>query len=88
MKIQYSSRFAKDIRAITDASVKAEIAEVLALIKSATKLQEIPNLKKMKGAKNAFRVKAGEYRIGFYLNQDTISIARCVNRKDIYRSFP
>ncbi len=88
MKIEYSSRFAKDLRNIADASVKAEIAEVLAIMKSASRLQEIPDIKKMGGAKNAFRAKAGEFRIGFYFNHDTISLARCVNRKDIYRSFP
>lgn len=88
MKLLYSSRFEKDLRNIVDASAKADIAEALTLLKSATMPSEIPNLKKMQGAKNAFRVKAGEFRLGFYMNGDTISLARCVNRKDIYKSFP
>ena len=88
MKLLYSSHFERDLRKVADASAKVQIAEALAILKSVTKPSEIPGLKKMEGARNAFRVKAGEYRLGFYLSGDTISLARCVNRKDIYKSFP
>ena len=88
MNILYSSRFATDLKNVKDAAEKAEITSALLSMKSASRLIDIPNLKKLKGAKNAFRVKAGEYRLGFYLNQDTISLARCAKRKDIYRLFP
>ena len=88
MNLLYSSRFEKDLRNIADATAKADITEALVMLKSVAKPSEIPNLKKIQGARNAFRVKAGEFRLAFYLNGDTISLARCVNRKDIYKSFP
>lgn len=42
----------------------------------------------MKGFRNAFRIRIKDYRLGFYLEKDTILISRLLNRKDIYKYFP
>ncbi len=49
---------------------------------------EIPNLKKMKGYKNAYRIRFGEYRIGLLFENNNIKLSRVMNRKEIYRYFP
>jgi len=49
---------------------------------------EIPNLKKMKGHTNAYRIRFGDYRIGFLFENNTIILSRVMNRKEIYRYFP
>ncbi|XZN91975.1 MAG: type II toxin-antitoxin system RelE family toxin [Microcoleus sp.] len=49
-------------------------------------LQTIVNLKKLKGDDNAYRL--GDYRIGFYFDGETVTFARVLHRKDIYRYFP
>ncbi|MFN7259083.1 MAG: type II toxin-antitoxin system RelE family toxin [Cyclobacteriaceae bacterium] len=50
-------------------------------------LQEL-NLTKMEGAKNAFRLRVGDYRIGLYLEGDSVVLSRVLNRKEMYRYFP
>jgi mRNA interferase RelE/StbE len=49
-------------------------------------LQEL-NLTKMEGAKNAFRLRVGDYRIGLYLEGDSVVLSRVLNRKEMYRYF-
>ncbi|MEG3988445.1 type II toxin-antitoxin system RelE/ParE family toxin [Microcoleus sp. S28C3] len=46
------------------------------------------NLKKLKGEDNAYRFRVGDYRIGFYFDGETVTFARVLHRKDIYRYFP
>ena len=50
-------------------------------------LQEL-NLTKMEGAKNAFRLRVGDYRIGLYLEGESVVLSRVLNRKEMYRYFP
>ncbi|HAO10876.1 MAG TPA: plasmid stabilization protein, partial [Planktothrix sp. UBA8407] len=44
--------------------------------------------KKLKGDDNAYRLRVGDYRIGFYFDGETVTFARVLHRKDIYRYFP
>ena len=49
---------------------------------------DLPNLKKLKGAKNYFRLKLGDYRIGLTLENNIVIFVRFLDRKDIYKYFP
>ena len=51
-------------------------------------VKEIENCKKLKGSKNAFRIKLGHYRIGFIFEKEILELVRVLHRKDIYNSFP
>lgn len=42
----------------------------------------------MKVTYNAFRIRVGNYRIGIYLEKDTVIFTRVALRKDIYDIFP
>lgn len=44
--------------------------------------------KKLTGFKNAYRIRMGEYRIGFVFENGTIELIRILGRKDIYKYFP
>jgi mRNA-degrading endonuclease RelE of RelBE toxin-antitoxin system len=48
----------------------------------------IKDLKKLKEEDNAYRMRIGDYRIGFFLMGDTITFARVLHRRDFYRYFP
>ena len=51
-------------------------------------ITEIRNLKKIKGHKDAYRIKLGDYRIGIFIKEDTITFSRVLHRKEVYRYFP
>jgi mRNA interferase RelE/StbE len=45
---------------------KAELAEILDKIRLAKKLSELSSCKKLIGFENAYRIRSGSYRIGFF----------------------
>ena len=70
--------------------VKEALAELLLTPTEAKKLTDISNLdlEKIKGAKNAYRIRIGNFRVCFYLENDTLKMARVLNRKEVYKNFP
>ncbi len=85
MKTVFLSQFEKDIEKIRLQSVKDDIADA---IEQAGTSPAIKNLKKLKGFKIAYRIRIGDYRIGVFINGDTVEFARVVHRRDIYKFFP
>ncbi|WP_375494519.1 type II toxin-antitoxin system RelE/ParE family toxin [uncultured Nostoc sp.] len=51
-------------------------------------LDEISNLKKLKDADSTYRIRVGDYHVGFTVIGDTVTFVRVLHRKDIYRYFP
>ena len=88
MKVEFLEAFTKDIDRLHERGVKKTIVGILANCERASSLKDIPNVKKLKGYKNAYRIRLGEYRLGFYFENGVIEFARLLNRKEIYRSFP
>jgi mRNA interferase RelE/StbE len=43
------------------------------------------NVKKLKGSRNQYRLRVGEYRVLFELEGRTLTVYAAGNRKDIYR---
>jgi mRNA interferase RelE/StbE len=51
-------------------------------------LTQIPNIGKLKGYSNYYKIRIGDYRIGLKYNDDTLIFERILHRKDIYKVFP
>ena len=88
MKVKFLHLFDKDLDKIKEISLKAEVADIIISLEQAASLKALRNVKKLKGFKNAYRIKVKEYRLGFYYENGVVELARFLNRKDIYRSFP
>lgn len=88
MNVQFRASFAKDLRDIRNKDLLSRIKENIEQVEQAQTLQDITNLKKLKGSTNYYRIRIGEYRIGLVVEGDVVSFIRCLNRKDIYRYFP
>ena len=85
MKVLIDRSFERDVKKLppaVQAKIKLAIEDILASNLSILKAT------KMEGSKNAFRIRVGDYRIGFYLEGEVIVLSRAVNRKEIYRYFP
>ena len=72
MKIAFLERFGKDLDDIRDAKTQEKIATVIEEIENAGKLSDIKNVKKMEGYAISYRIRIGNYRLGFYFENDTI----------------
>ncbi len=88
MKIQFTSKFYKDIDKIKLKSVKNNILNIIDAVESANKISDIKNLKKIKGHSIAYRIRIGDYRIGLFIENDIVEFGRIAHRKDIYKLFP
>lgn len=89
MKISYDESFEKSIKKLKDAKIKAKLITLIELFEEANSLQEIPHIKKMQGFQTFYRVRIGDYRLGFELtDSNTVLLIMVAHRKDIYRYFP
>ncbi len=88
MKVEFLKKFSKDLDDIRTKSVKQALIRIIEVMEETDSLDKIPNTKKLKGHKTAYRTRLGDYRLGFYFENSTILLARFVHRKDIYKIFP
>jgi mRNA-degrading endonuclease RelE of RelBE toxin-antitoxin system len=89
MKINYLPTFIKDIKSLKSTPSYSAITNLAFTdILAVRDLKEISNLKKLKGDDNAYRIRVGDYRIGFFLEDDTITFARVLHRREFYHYFP
>ena len=88
MNIVITKKFAKDIEKELDQQQMQQLAEILITLTQCKTLTDIQDCKKLKGFTNAFRIKFGNFRIGFLWEDETIKLSRVLNRKDVYKYFP
>jgi mRNA interferase RelE/StbE len=88
MKVEFLKRFSKDLDDIKTKSVKQSVIRLIELMETVDSLDKIPNTKKLKGHKSAYRTRIGDYRLGFFFENATLLLARFLHRKDIYKIFP
>lgn len=88
MKVIFTKAISKDVRKIKDARLIQAIADAIINVKEALNIQEIKNIKFMKGYNNAYRIKIGGHRLGFYYDNDIVILSRFLKREDNYKHFP
>ena len=88
MKISITRQFSKDAEKELNKEMRSQLADIIELLIKAESLKDILNVKKMKGFKTAYRIKMGDFRIGFIIEDDIIKLSRVLNRKEVYRFFP
>ncbi|TVQ05308.1 MAG: type II toxin-antitoxin system RelE/ParE family toxin [Balneolaceae bacterium] len=88
MIVRFHKSFAKDLSKIKDKSIRKKVKKAILKLENSPSIDKITNLKAIKGEKNAYRLRVGDYRIGIYLKTDSIELIRVAHRKDIYDLFP
>lgn len=88
MKVDFRDSFAKDLKNIDDKGLLKRVSETIKAIEDANLLDELSNVKKLKGGSHYFRIRIGDYRLGIALENDTVVFVRFLHRKDIYKYFP
>jgi len=88
MHVEFLRKFSSDIDRIHQKSVKSNLAKMIRSFESAENLNNISNLKKLVDHKSAYRIRIGDYRVGFFYENKKAIFARVVHRKDIYEVFP
>lgn len=89
MKIFVEKSFSRDIDRIKDKRILKNLNKLIIALENAKALDEIPQISKIKGFKNFFRIRIGDYRLGLEeIKGSGFCLIRFLHRKDIYKYFP
>jgi len=75
-----------DDKAIKDLSKihKGEVSKIFSRIEDLEKFPNIPNIKKLNNFEPPYRLRVGNYRVLFDIEQNTITVYRIRHRKKSY----
>ena len=89
MKVEYLPSFIKDLKAMKSTPSYAAVRKIaFEEIPHISKLQDVNGVKKLKSFDCAYRLRVGNYRRGFFFENETVTFARVLHRSKIYKLFP
>ena len=88
MNLIVTKDFEKDIKNIRDKKLALLINEQIKKLSECDSIAELSGVKKMKSSGNYYRIRIGDYRMGFNLKNTSIQLLCFMHRKDIYKYFP
>ena len=88
MTVRFKKTFFKDLERLP-ADIRSKVEQlVFVAIPSSHSLTELAKVKKLKGYDRFYRMRIGDFRVGFELREEIIVVHRVLRRNDIYRYFP
>jgi mRNA interferase RelE/StbE len=88
MNVKFDRSFEKDTDKAGDRKLLVKIADCIDSVRQAKCIDEIANLRKMKGAPFHYRIRIGNYRMGVVIHGKDVIFERFLHRKDVYKYFP
>ena len=88
MEIRYSRAFIRDLRRVRDASIRRRVDRALDDLEAASTIAEVAGAVRIASATRLYRIRIGDYRLGFALDGDAVALMRFMHRREIYRYFP
>jgi len=88
VKYRISKSFAKKFRKNRNKQLAISILAVMEDVSKANVIDDISNIKKLKGTEHSYRIRIGKYRIGVVVDNDIVDFVYFDHRKDIYKYFP
>ena len=88
MEVQYRQLFLKDLKKLKRYPVYEQIFRlVFSTLSEAETLQEVSNVKAMKNYPDKYRIRIGDYRVGFVVDGNRVEMMRAMHRKEFCRYF-
>lgn len=88
MQVEFRKTFKQDLKSLKDGKVLKRIQKVVEEVELANALSEIRNIKLLQGHEDFYRIRVGDYRIGLFVEGETVAFVRILHRKEVYRYFP
>jgi len=88
LKSTFRASFGRDVKRIRSDRILDGVRQAILDVEAAATWSNVPNIKKIKGANNAFRIRVEDYRIGLCIDADVAEFVRALPRRDIYRKLP
>lgn len=89
MKVIYTKTFLKDLSKVVPVKRRLQIEKfAFEDCLSFGSIESVGNIERMKGYKNYYKVRFGDYRVGISVKNSIVEFKRVLNRKEIYKFFP
>jgi mRNA interferase RelE/StbE len=88
MIYEFEKSFVRDFRKLKSKALANAILECIDQVSNASAINNINNLKKLTGYKNAYRIRIGDYRLGIVLQDEKVIFVAFAHRNEIYKKFP
>ncbi|MCX6303805.1 MAG: type II toxin-antitoxin system RelE/ParE family toxin [Bacteroidetes bacterium] len=88
MQFEITRKFQKQVNDCNDRRIRSKVLSIIEAVGASDNLNGFPNLKKLAGHKNIYRIRMGDYRIGIVIDNNIVIFAAFDHRNDIYRYFP
>jgi mRNA interferase RelE/StbE len=88
MTTAFKKSFLKSVQSVRDKKLRELIVQCINEVETASTIQSVSNIKRLKGHREYYRIRLGNYRIGLKVESDVVLFVVFENRKDIYKNFP
>lgn len=88
MEVRYGSRFNRDLARTRNRDVLRRVERIIAELKAASDVREIRNVRRVAGQGRRYRIRLGDYRLGFEIAEGAATLLRIGHRREFYRDFP
>ena len=89
MQVEYRQLFLKDLKKLKKQPVYQRVFNLaFEILPNAKDLQQVSNVKVLKGSPNRYRIRIGNYRVGIEVSEEKIEMMRVLHRREFYRYFP
>jgi len=89
MIVEFDKSFDKSLNKIQDPTILRRLRRVIIQLENSPSLLQVPNIVKLTGYTDYYRIRIGDYRVGIeVINGTTIRFIIIANRKNIYKNFP
>ena len=89
MIVEFDRSFDKSLNKIQDPTILRRLRRVIIQLENSPSLLQVPNIVKLTGYTDYYRIRIGDYRVGIEeINSTTIRFIIIANRKNIYKNFP
>lgn len=88
MRSTFRASVGRDLKRIRSDGILDSVRKAILDVEAAASWSEVPNINKIRGATDAFRICVDDYRIGLFIEGDVAEFVRVLPRRDIYRNFP
>ena len=88
MEVRADVRFDRDLKRIRNANLLSRVERVIEDLEEASTVSQVPGVVRFTARGNSYRIRVGDYRIGFEVEGDMVTLLRFAHRSEIYRRFP
>jgi len=89
VEVQYRQSFLRDLKKLKRQPVYDQVLElVFTTLPEVDRLSAVAGVEAMKGHRNRYRIRIGDYRVGIEVHGNRVEVMRVLHRREFYRYFP